>query len=115
MKTTLTLDIKYDPELTDPDGLASAMDRLMETALSTPGILDDYGNPTVGEFLVVDENCPEPGPAVADIHDSGTRRRWVIYDLDADCLLTTRTYDRYQEAAEDASQVNDVLILQVVI
>ena len=30
MKTTLTVDIEYDPELTDPEGLACAMDRLME-------------------------------------------------------------------------------------
>ena len=43
------------------------------------------------------------------------RRRWVLYDLDSDCLLSTRTYDTHQEAADDASQVNDVLILQVVI
>ena len=52
MKTTLTVDIEYDPAWTDPEGLACAMDRLMETALSTPGILDDYQNPKVGEFLV---------------------------------------------------------------
>ena len=116
MKTTLTLEIEYDPALTDPDGLASAMDRLMETAFSTPGIMAEYGDPTVGEFLIVDENSPKPGSAiVADIHDSGTRRRWVLYDLDSDCLVTTRTYDTYQDAADDASQANDVLILQVVI
>jgi hypothetical protein len=116
MKTTLTLEIEYDPELTDPDGLASALDQLMETALSTPGIVAEYGDPTVGEFLIVDENSAKPGPTVvAGIHDSGARRRWVLYDLDSDCLLTTRTYDTYQDAADDASQVNDVLILQVVI
>ncbi|MGA2259583.1 MAG: hypothetical protein ABSG53_33320 [Thermoguttaceae bacterium] len=115
-KTTLTLDIEYDPELTDPEGLASAMDRLMETALSTPDILEEYGNPTVGEFLIVGENSPKPGPTiVAGIHDSGARLRWVLYDLDSDCLLTTRTYDTYQEAADDTSLANDVLILQVVI
>ena len=115
-KTTLICDIEYDPSLTDPDGLASAMDRLMETARSTPGIMAEYGDPTVGEFLIVDENIAELGSTiVADIHDSGARRRWVIYDLDADCLLNTRTYDSYQDAADDASQVNDVLILQVVI
>ncbi len=36
MKTTLTVEIDYDPEMTDPEGLACAMDRLLETALSTP-------------------------------------------------------------------------------
>ena len=51
-KTTLTVDIRYDARRTDPAALACAMDRLMETALSTPGILSEYGNPTINEFLV---------------------------------------------------------------
>ena len=51
-KTTLTVDIEYDPKLTDPDGLASAMDRLLETAISTPGIMEEYANPRIGEFFV---------------------------------------------------------------
>ena len=65
-KTTLTLDIEYDPELTHPDGLASAMDRLMETALSTPGIMEEYGDPRVGEFFVsaADGSRPKPGPTI---------------------------------------------------
>ena len=52
MKSTLTVEIEYDPARTDPEGLACAMDRLMETVLSTPGIMDEYANPRVGEFLV---------------------------------------------------------------
>ena len=52
MKTTLTVEIEYDPEITDSEALACAMDRLLETALSTPDILDEYGNPKVGEFFV---------------------------------------------------------------
>ena len=52
MKTTLTVEVEYDPAMTDAEGLACAMDRLLETALSTPGIFSDYGNPKVGEFLV---------------------------------------------------------------
>lgn len=49
-KATFTVQVTYDPEITDPESLASALDTLMETALSTPDILDDYGNPEVGEF-----------------------------------------------------------------
>jgi hypothetical protein len=121
MKTTLTLDIEYDSSMTDPEGLACAMDRLMEMALSTPGIMTEYGDPKMGEFFVAQaaEGCPKRGLTMeaAGIHDFGigTRRRWVLYDLDTDCLLTTRTYDTYQDAADDASQLNDVLILPVVI
>ena len=63
--TTLTLDIDYDPELTHPEGLASAMDRLLETALSTPGIMEEYGDPRVGEFFVAaDGGHPKTGPTV---------------------------------------------------
>ena len=52
MKSTLIIDVEYDPDITDDESLAVALGRLMETALSTPGILDEYGNPRVGEFFV---------------------------------------------------------------
>ncbi len=52
MKLTLTIDVEYDSDVTDAESLAVALDRLMETALSTPDILDEYGNPRVGQFFV---------------------------------------------------------------
>lgn len=52
MKSTLTIDIEYDPAATDDESLAYALDRLMETALSTPGILDEYGNPQIGQLFI---------------------------------------------------------------
>ena len=55
MKTTLTVEIEYDPSMTDPEGLASVMDRLLETAMSTPDIMSEYGNPNPGEFYVAKE------------------------------------------------------------
>jgi hypothetical protein len=198
-KTTLTVDIEYDPELTEPEGLASAMDRLLETALSTPGVMEDYGNPRMGEFFVAQaaEDRPERGPTiVVEIaggvlqeayasdtavqlllvdwdteggtpdHDPGiveitgedgcsrlaravkfptvsldqltgtdtcraldlagvaprpeldeeleVWRRWVLYSLATDALLTARLYASYEDAAADASQVNDVLVLPLV-
>jgi hypothetical protein len=42
MKTTLTVEIKYDPQETDPERLTCAMDRLLETALSTSGIMGAF-------------------------------------------------------------------------
>lgn len=52
MKTCrLVIDVTYDENLTDPEALSEAFDHLLETALSTPGILDDYGCPEVGEFF----------------------------------------------------------------
>lgn len=193
MKTTLTVEIEYDPAATDPEGLACAMDRLLETALTTPDILSDYGNPKVGEVFVAKETVPpaakvvlsvssgvlqdvfssdpaatvvlcdwdtegsdssEPGVfeipdghggtqlvAVAEypvlpltdlmgteteaalkaagleLTESADRtvtRRWILYNIDSNMLLTTRTYDTYDEAAEDANQVDDILVLPLV-
>ena len=197
-KTTLIVDIEYNPELTDPEGLASAMDRLIETALSTPGIMEEYGNPRVDEFFVAaDGSRPKPGltvvveiaggvlqeayssdPAVQLVlvdwdtegsmpdNDAGiveitdedgqtelahvaeyptvsidqltgtnagraleragiairsesaaepeVQRRWVLFNPDTNALLTTQVYTSYEEAADDASRVNDVLVLPLV-
>ena len=63
-KTTLTVEIEYNPRKTDPEGLACAMDRLLETALSTPDILTEYGNPTVGEFFVARATAMPSQPRV---------------------------------------------------
>jgi hypothetical protein len=52
MKATLTIEVHYDPRRTDSESLASAMDRLLETARSIPGVLDEYGEPRFGEFFV---------------------------------------------------------------
>jgi hypothetical protein len=186
--TTLTVDIEYDPRKTDPEGLACAMDRLLETVLSTPGIMEEYGDPVVREFFVAKKTTAQPAPKVVlgiyggllqdvfssdaaitvirldwdtegccpsdegiveipdgrgdtqlasvvefdvspleelagtdteaalkaaglDLSARTVTRRWVLYNGDTDSLLTTRTYDSYAEAAEDANQVNDVLVL----
>jgi hypothetical protein len=197
--TTLTVDIQYDPERTDPEGLASAMDRLLETALSIPGVMEEYGNAKMGEFFVAQAagSPPKPGPTIVVEISGGVlqeayasdqavqlllvdwdtdgctpdddagiveitgengrsrlacaaefptisidqllgtdtgralegagllprpatnaelevRRRWVLYSVDMDRLLTTRVYDSFQEADDDASRVNDVLVLPLV-
>jgi len=128
MKTTLMLDIEYDPRMTDPEGLACAMDRLMETALSTPGIMDEYGNPNVREFLVAAATGKLSGTdTLRALERAGAasrpepdeelevQRRWVLYNLATDQLLTTQVYTSYDEGVEDAAQMNDVLVLPLVI
>jgi hypothetical protein len=51
-RVTLHLDVTYDPMVTDAASVAVAVDRLLETALSTPDILDEYGSPHIGGDLV---------------------------------------------------------------
>ena len=46
--------------------------------------------------------------------DRTVARRWVLYSIDTNALLTTRTYDSYEEAVEDANQVDDILVLPLV-
>lgn len=49
---TLTITVEYDESITDSESVASALDHVLETALSTPGVLEEYGSPTVSEFYV---------------------------------------------------------------
>ena len=49
-KTTLSIEVEYDEKKTDPEGMACAMDILMKTALSDPGLIEEYGNPKIGKF-----------------------------------------------------------------
>lgn len=50
-KLTLSIEVEFDGEQTVAESLASAVDRL-KTALSMPGVLDEFGNPHFGEFYV---------------------------------------------------------------
>lgn len=51
--TKLMIEIAYDPQVTTPDELCNALDTLLETATSTPDILDEYGNPDIYSFEVM--------------------------------------------------------------
>lgn len=57
-KTNLSLEVEYSPKRTDPESLATAVDRLLETVLSTPGIMEDYGDPTFGPCWVAGPGDP---------------------------------------------------------
>jgi len=49
----LQLPVEYSVRNTDPESVATAMDQLLKTALSTPGIMSDYGPVQIGEFTVL--------------------------------------------------------------
>ena len=98
-KTTLIVDVTYDDQVTDPESIASAADRLMETALSTPGVMDEYANPRFGEFFVLGS------------------RQYAIYCLATDEMMT-ETYGRFtrrdaaQQCIKEAdSRIADDLVL----
>ena len=61
-KAILMLQVEFDPEKTDAESIAVAADRLLETALSTPGILEEYGNPTFRECY-----CPPVSFAICHL------------------------------------------------
>lgn len=68
----LYVEVQFDPEMTDAESLASAFDNLMKIALSTPEILDDYGNPSVGEFYAIG-STPTRHVTVVEVTDPDTR------------------------------------------
>lgn len=46
---TFTITVNYNPKITNEESVGAAVDNLLETALDTPGILDEYGNPDVSQ------------------------------------------------------------------
>lgn len=57
----LTLSVTYDDKVTDGESLCSAFDTLLDTAMSTPGILDEYGNPNVDPFGLLEDMATVEG------------------------------------------------------
>ena len=49
-QVTMTVTVTFDPDRTDPESLASALDQLLDTSLSTVGVLDEYGQVDIGSF-----------------------------------------------------------------
>ena len=63
MNARLYLDVEFDENKTDAESVATALDRVLETGMSTPGVLDEYGDPTAGEFFVLDTEAARQGAA----------------------------------------------------
>ena len=59
-KTSLRLDVEYDDRVTDPEAIAAALDRLLETALSIPKVLEEYGTVHIRPFRILATKRPPP-------------------------------------------------------
>ena len=57
----LQVEVTFDPERTDPEALGGVLDRLLETVLSTPDLLDEHGNPTFAASTVVEPEAHVEG------------------------------------------------------
>lgn len=68
----LILPVTYDDATTDAEAVAEAVDKLIETALSTPGVLDEYGKPTMGSTTVLDD-LPEVAAGAGLPRSAGLR------------------------------------------
>ena len=53
-KAILYVEIEYDEQITDDESVAGALDHLLDTTKSSPGILDEYGDVDVGAFYCLD-------------------------------------------------------------
>jgi len=52
---TVSFAVEFDDEKTDAESIATALGTVMETGLSTPGILEEYGEVSVADPLVADD------------------------------------------------------------
>ena len=52
MKTKLSIEVEFDGNQTDAESLATAADTLLQTALSTAGVLNEFGTPQFGDFFI---------------------------------------------------------------
>ena len=107
MKTTLTIDIEYDPTATDPEGLACVMDRLLETVLSTPGIMDEYRNPIVGEFFAATQPAARSKPRIVLNIFGGTLQEVFSSDPDATVILCDWDCDGSDSVEDGVVAVTD--------
>jgi len=137
----LQIPVEYDPQAADAEGIANAADILLETALSTPGVLDDYGNPRFGTFCIAAEpaNCRAivmrlgrrawerakgmSSKLCSKVIGSIRRRfrtditrtaKYLLFDFDAGEMATTFVYDTYDDAKEDAAELDNVIVIPLI-
>lgn len=88
--------------------------QIVQELLDSPELNLDELEPTTREAIRRDREF-----LAAEIHhhdseehlDEPTTPRYVLYDFDAGDLATTALYTDYRDAAEDADQFNNVLVL----
>lgn len=89
MTARLFLDVTYNDRVTDDESVASALDTLLETAMSTPDILDEYDNPTVDAFYIL-PRAEDVAARIVDalLKNKGTDAKELIAGiLEERCLL----------------------------
>lgn len=137
----LRIPVEYDPALADAEGIASAADTLLETALSMPGLLDNFGNPRFGSFLIAAESPNGKDPAkrfgrlawqrtrdlfskLGGKYIGSLRRRfrkdvtrtakYLLFDLEAVELATTTVYDTFEKAKQDSAELDTVIAIPLI-
>lgn len=93
-KTTLTIKVTYDPRKTDPEGLAVALDNIIETGLTalTFSALGEYGHPNFGKVYVerpIELVCEVEGGVLNDVrhaHPDKDQRPLGYYLVDHDVM-----------------------------
>ena len=85
-----------------PPQLPADAEEVLEGLISLTDQIADQAHDRYGiDCLLTESESPEE---VAAPH-------YILYDFDSGDLATTRVYDDYDEAADDASQLDNVIIL----
>jgi len=53
--TTLKIKVTFEENKTDPEALCDAFDKLLETSMVIPGILDEYGQIHASQFFIAED------------------------------------------------------------
>ncbi len=99
----LKVSVRYDETKTDAESLCGALDTLLETATSTIGILDEYGDPKVHSFEVLADDTPLEAPA--DPRQWRVRRYWPCDEV-CDATFTAATAKDAIQAARAADKID---------
>jgi hypothetical protein len=71
MKAMLTVEVEFDPDVTDAESIASAADQLLKTALSIPDVMEEYGTPRFAPFFVAPSGGSSRAPSTVVVEISG--------------------------------------------
>ena len=101
-KAKLWLEVQYSPAKTDPESLATALDRLLETVLSTPGIMEEYGDPTFGPcWVAAEEQAGEQSATVRHVTSAAELFDWAESQGLPPEDLDDEIHDQVSAAASD--------------
>jgi len=93
----LTIEVDFDPNKTDSEGLATAFDGLLKTAMCIPGVMDEYGEVNLSKDGFLCPGQPSPSGKIAEWLDKGKLEEEIqgIEDVDHAIQAGAKVLERW--------------------